>query len=374
MDPNFSMIVLVGIAMSSIAMFLGVFFILRNKFKNDGYIFLYLILIVISYETFYKTLLHSKFIYDMPILYIPGRFYNLLIYPLCLLFIWSVTKKNFKLRLDHWILLGVFILYTIIRNRKIFKFNIEEKKAILDLFYQPRRIRPYDYWSTWETFIQSALIPILFILIIGYNFFRFKKRYVNTETKRLYHILTIIIFLYFFFNHFSNFLYQWLYDIINYDKIIWPIDIVFLSIISLLFVVIALLVNSGSSFFPKVKYNSSALDTKEYKGIIGRAEALLEKEKLYTKEGFSLYELSQLIDSNSKYLSQAINHHLEISFIDFINNYRVQEAKKQLSDPRNSNITLAAIGAMCGFKSKSTFIRAFKKATNKTPSQYIKSQ
>ncbi len=120
MDPNFSMIALLGIAMSSIGMFLGLFFILHNKFKNDGYIFLYLILITISYEIFYKTLTHSGFIYELPILYAPGRFYNLLIYPLCLFFIWSVTKKNFKLSLSHWILLGIFILYTIISNRKVF--------------------------------------------------------------------------------------------------------------------------------------------------------------------------------------------------------------------------------------------------------------
>ncbi len=211
------------------------------------------------------------------------------------------------------------------------------------------------------------------MFIIGYNFFRFKKNFVDDQTKRLFNILSMVIFLYFFFDHFSNFLYQWLYGITNYSMIEWPIDIIFLSIINLLFIVIAILVNSGSSFFPAARYISSSLGSNAYEDIIGRARELIEKEKLYKKEDFSLNELSQLIDSNSKYLSQAINHHLEISFVDFINNYRVQEAKKQLSDPRNSNITLEAIGALCGFNSKSTFIRAFKKVTNNTPSQYIKS-
>ncbi len=264
-------------------------------------------------------------------------------------------------------------MYTIFSNWKVFIFTIEEKKAILDLFYQDNRPGPFNYWSIWQTFVQSVLIPISFMFIIAYNFFRFKKRFAEVRTKRLFNILSIIIFLYFFFNQFSNFLYQWFYGITKYSMIEWPIDIVFLSIINLLFIVIAISVNSGATFFPAARYISSPLDSNDYKDIIDSAKELIEKEQLYKKENFSLNELSQLIDSNPKYLSQAINHHLEISFVDFINYYRVKEAKKQLSDPRNSHITLEAIGLLCGFNSKSTFIRAFKKVTNYTPYQYVKS-
>jgi AraC-like DNA-binding protein len=136
----------------------------------------------------------------------------------------------------------------------------------------------------------------------------------------------------------------------------------------------ALLVNTGSVFLPPTKYIGSSLEESLYEKIIQKAKSYIESNELYKKEKLTLVVLSKSIDTNPKYLSQAINHHLKLSFVDFINDYRVEEAKNQMLNYKNSLLTLEAIGQMAGFKSKSAFFRAFKKTMNVTPNQFVKSK
>jgi len=67
-----------------------------------------------------------------------------------------------------------------------------------------------------------------------------------------------------------------------------------------------------------------------------------------------------------------MNAHAGSNFPDYINKYRVKEAKKLLGDNNFSAYTIVAIGLECGFNSKSTFYYAFKKFTGLTPTAYRK--
>ena len=154
----------------------------------------------------------------------------------------------------------------------------------------------------------------------------------------------------------------------------WPVDIVFLSVVILLLAVIALLVNGGASFLPPLKYASSPLDQDQYAKLIARLSEYIQKEELYLQADLSLKEVAQNIQSNPSYLSQAINHYLGIGFKDYINRFRIERAKQALLDPQNALLTIEAIGQQCGFQSKSTFFRAFKKETQLTPKQYVAQQ
>lgn len=245
---------------------------------------------------------------------------------------------------------------------------------MLNLFYKDFRPGPFNYWLNVNTLLKTTIIPVSFLSLIAYDFFRFRKKNITIQNKRLINILSLIIVVYFLFNQFSNLIYKWVYGATKFSMVEWPIDIAFLSIIILLLSVIALLVNTGSTFFPQTKYIGSSLGEKSYEAIIDKVKNYIEINELYKKEKLSLTEISKKVDSNPKYLSQAINHHLNLSFVDFINNYRVEEAKKQMLDTKNAPLTLEAIGMMAGFKSKSAFFRAFKKATNVTPNQFLKSK
>ena len=96
---------------------------------------------------------------------------------------------------------------------------------------------------------------------------------------------------------------------------------------------------------------------------------VIENEKPYLDQNLNIFTLAKRLNTNSKYLSQVINHEFDKSFVHFINEYRVEEAKKVLLS--NNNYTIEAQSQMVGFKSKSAFNSAFKRHTGKTPSVFI---
>jgi AraC-like DNA-binding protein len=93
------------------------------------------------------------------------------------------------------------------------------------------------------------------------------------------------------------------------------------------------------------------------------------ESKPYLNSDLTINQLAKTLHTNSKYLSTVINQEFGKSFVHFINEYRIQEAKLVLLE--NSNLTIEAQSEMVGFKSKSSFNVAFKKNTGMTPSTYI---
>jgi AraC-like DNA-binding protein len=73
---------------------------------------------------------------------------------------------------------------------------------------------------------------------------------------------------------------------------------------------------------------------------------------------------------HANYLSRIINERRNQSFNDFVNQYRIEEACRRLTDPGWKNMTILQIAYETGFYSKSVFNTAFKKFTGQTPSQY----
>ena len=94
--------------------------------------------------------------------------------------------------------------------------------------------------------------------------------------------------------------------------------------------------------------------------------------KAYENPELSLTELAQQLQTNPSLLSKMVNRGFAMNFNDFINYYRVQAVITQLKDGRHLQQTLTSIAYDCGFNSKATFNRAFKKATGKTPQDFLK--
>ena len=104
--------------------------------------------------------------------------------------------------------------------------------------------------------------------------------------------------------------------------------------------------------------------------IITGILALMEKEKLYTETELTLKQLADKLQYPTYQVSQAINEGLGKNFYDLINSYRVEEAKRLLTDPKNENYTILSVGFEAGFNSKTTFNTVFKKFTGVTPTAY----
>jgi PAS domain S-box-containing protein len=120
------------------------------------------------------------------------------------------------------------------------------------------------------------------------------------------------------------------------------------------------------------KYSSSSLKGVEEVKLYFKLKDLLQKEKLYLDPNLSLKDVADRLATNTKYLSQVVNNHSGKNFQHFINNYRVAEAKKQIMDANNNNLTLYGIALECGFKNKSTFYKVFKEITGQTPREFQK--
>lgn len=120
------------------------------------------------------------------------------------------------------------------------------------------------------------------------------------------------------------------------------------------------------------KYQSSSLKGTEEIKLYVQLQQLLKSEKLYLNPTLSLREVAARLHSNTKYLSQAVNHQAGCNFQQYLNTYRLEEVKTKMSQEAYDNMTLYAIALQCGFKNKSTFHKVFKQLTGHTPKSYLK--
>lgn len=101
---------------------------------------------------------------------------------------------------------------------------------------------------------------------------------------------------------------------------------------------------------------------------------LLQNERLYENPRLALTDIATRLQTNPTLISRAVNHCFGMNFNDFINQYRVDAVKEKLTQGIQAQHTLLSIAYDCGFNSKSTFNRAFKKSTGLSPKDYIDKQ
>ena len=113
----------------------------------------------------------------------------------------------------------------------------------------------------------------------------------------------------------------------------------------------------------------SAEDIEELKKALYE---LLETRKPYLDESVSLGDLAGALNVSTKKLSELLNQHLDTSFYNLINQYRVNEVIARLAMPDADKYPLMGIAYECGFQSKASFNRIFKQKTGQSPSAYRK--
>jgi AraC-like DNA-binding protein len=120
------------------------------------------------------------------------------------------------------------------------------------------------------------------------------------------------------------------------------------------------------------KYEKSTLTDEKGEVHLQLLLEVMDKSKPFLKNDLTLQKLAALLDISTHHLSQIINERLNQNFFDFINSYRIEDAKQKLLSPDFRNYTILAIAEECGFNSKSSFNTAFKKFTDQTPSEFRK--
>lgn len=120
----------------------------------------------------------------------------------------------------------------------------------------------------------------------------------------------------------------------------------------------------------KISYQKSGLKKEEIEELSKNLLNLMENKKPYLDCELNLAVLAEKLETTPHKLSQILNVNFNKNFFDFINDFRIEEAKKLLSSPEKSNYKIIAIAYDSGFNSKSTFYTVFKKSTSLTPSEY----
>jgi AraC-like DNA-binding protein len=120
------------------------------------------------------------------------------------------------------------------------------------------------------------------------------------------------------------------------------------------------------------KYKKSGLTPSKAHSLHAFLKELIIREKPYMNKDLTLFILADTLQIQPNHLSQIINMFEEKNFFDFINSYRVEEVKTYIQQKPESHLNLLGIAFECGFNSKSSFNRAFKKFTGQTPSEFNK--
>ncbi len=113
------------------------------------------------------------------------------------------------------------------------------------------------------------------------------------------------------------------------------------------------------------------MSKEEAKEVIDTLKKYMQEQKPYLNVDLKQSEVAVAIGYPTYLLSAIFTHYLKMGYYDFVNSYRVEQFKQSINEGQHKKYTLVTLAEKCGFKSKASFFRAFKKFTGTTPNEYI---
>ena len=269
----------------------------------------------------------------------------------------------------------LFIVIGLTLLRWFFFYPLFEHENI-DVFFTSLQTSAYDEWLFME-YLLTTLLNIFFFFLAFYRFRKAPMALVLAKGEKLKYkwaklilIALVILQLGMFINLSVN----------GYTLDTYQISMKFESLlIAIFFFIFAYSIMHFPVFAfsgdfedlpeeTKKKYAKSSL--KNSSELFAQISTLVREEQLYLDFDLKLNTLSEKLGSSIHHVSQAINQNSGMSFPDFINGFRIEEAKKRLLMPKPD--TIFAISLDVGFNSKAAFYTAFKKVTSQTPTEFKK--
>ncbi|MEM6524144.1 MAG: helix-turn-helix domain-containing protein [Bacteroidota bacterium] len=120
------------------------------------------------------------------------------------------------------------------------------------------------------------------------------------------------------------------------------------------------------------RYRNSSISAAAAKSVLKKLKNYFDQEKPYRNSKLRLGEVAAALGLSSHQISQVLNEHGAITFSEFVNKYRYEEAKLLLVKEPQTRIM--DIGFDCGFNNKTSFNNVFKKYGGMSPSEFRKTQ
>ena len=118
------------------------------------------------------------------------------------------------------------------------------------------------------------------------------------------------------------------------------------------------------------KYATSSLTTADSVQLFDSIKELFEKDQVYHDPDLKVQDLAQKLGVTNHNISQSLNEAADMSFYNFVNEYRLKDFQQLLADPEKRKFTILALGMESGFNSKASINRIFKKQLGETPKEY----
>jgi len=375
--------VVIGIAAIAQGIFLGLFmFFKKRKQKISAYL-LGILLLIFAFILTHDVLSYSRYMLEVPHFLGLGPVFTFTIGPLIFLYIRFICIKNLKLK---WVDLLHFAPTLIVFFSRIDLFSMPINFKIEKLIKAFNTIDNNSFPNAniselFQHFIIWHLQPLIYLLLSIYLIYKYnhaiKDQFSDISKLRLHWMRNLLYgYLFIWFIESALEIVPYLTSFINiYNK---PVSIVLMSIHIYLFNIIALNhkdENIGILIDKKLNdvFSKQKLPDDELRLIHKKILKVFGDDKIYKDGRLTLKRVSKNIDISSRYISLAINTIEQKNFFDFVNGYRVNEAKELLKNESYNKYTIAAIGELVGFNSRDAFYRAFKKEYNITPAAYKKS-
>lgn len=121
------------------------------------------------------------------------------------------------------------------------------------------------------------------------------------------------------------------------------------------------------------KYKTIKVSPEECKHLVEQLEFFMKEKKSYTNPDLKIADLATMLNTTAHTLSYLFNQYLNRNYYDYVNDYRISEFKRLVEKDEYAKYTLSALAELCGFSSRASFFRYFKKATGITPNEYVRS-
>ena len=131
--------------------------------------------------------------------------------------------------------------------------------------------------------------------------------------------------------------------------------------------------NPSEKVLDKLFFNSTAELSKpnDHQGLFEQICKVVLEDELFRDVELTLVKLAKTVNSNTTYVSEAINSNLGMRFNSFLNRIRIHEAQKIMLE---QDVQIEQVLLMSGYRNRSTFYRAFQTETGLTPREFISSK
>jgi AraC-like DNA-binding protein len=332
------------------------------RFRN---VVLALLIFELGFCSLFIYLLNSKDIYGYPDIFFMQIPVIVSIGPLLYFYVLSLTEDKNKLSRSDWLHFVPSIAALIFSLAYITIFDGDDKRAFIAMMLQ---VGGFILIRGILTSAVAVFLPIMYTAIsIARIWNRVKRGNVAYRTMMMLFGIVLLWFV------------MGMVGIVGTIAISTPaLEIVnyFLAIIIIIFYILTqkypYLMLFATVPIKKKSYTRSHLDRVDLNSLRKQLKILMEEEKLFCDEDLSLARLSEALEITQHQLSQFLNTYHQQNFNNFLNSYRVNEAKKIfLEEPGRQTLSVALA---VGFNSYSAFHGAFKKHTGMSPAHFKRSQ